>query len=71
MSVEEAGERGLWLCTSERFGKEGKGGMFRLNAVDEEAGRSEVLEGYRKDGSVRKVSVETVRVWERALGVDC
>jgi len=67
MSVEEAGERGLWLCTCEKFAG---AGMVRVNAVDEVVvGRSEVLEGYKVDGSVRKVSVETVKVWERALAV--
>lgn len=63
--MEEAGERGLYLCISPRFEV---GGVYRVNAKDEiveEEG--EVLQRYKEEGVPRKICVETVKVWEAAL----
>ncbi len=61
MSPKEAGERGLYEATSERFGV-GEGGFLSLNQAQEPAGRVEVLEKYRVEGLPKKV-------WEHTLGI--
>lgn len=63
MGVEEAGERGVYLATSERYTP----GVWRVGAKDEEAEATAALVKHREDGDAEKVWESTVAVWERAL----
>lgn len=93
MSVDEAGERGLFLATSARYPpgqpkgdfvgtelpkgvsvaessvvKDGKGnGVYRVGPLDESAGPSPVLEGYRADGVDKLVWDSAKALFDRAL----
>ncbi|PQE16547.1 short-chain dehydrogenase reductase protein [Rutstroemia sp. NJR-2017a BBW] len=71
-TVEEAGERGLFIATIANpsvVDSEGKGnGVYRLAADDESAPNGTVLPAYRKENAGAKVWESTLAVWERALG---
>jgi hypothetical protein len=64
VSVEESGERGLYISTAERFRG---GGFYRLDQNDENAKQVEVYEKYKADGMGKKIWEHTVMVYERIL----
>lgn len=77
----EAGERGLYLLTSPAYSTkaqsqtenagidvmQSENGVFRLDAKDDTASRSEVLAKYSKGGADEKIWQETEEVWKRCL----
>ncbi len=66
VSVEEAGERGLYAATSEKYSG---GGLYRLNWNDENAKEIPQLDKYRAEGMPKKVWEHTVEVFERAASI--
>ena len=63
-SVEEAGERGLYIATSEKYNG---GGFYRLESNDDSADQIPQLDKYREDGMPKKVWEHTIGVFDRAL----
>jgi hypothetical protein len=64
VSAEEAGERGLYTATSEKYSG---GGFYRLGWVDENAKDVPQLDKYRAEGMPKKVWEHTVGVFDRVL----
>ena len=64
-SLEEAGERGLYMCTSEDFGS----GMWRVGAKGDVLAWKEVdgAWGYGVEGIGKRVWKGTTAVWERVV----
>jgi hypothetical protein len=68
-SLDEAGEREMFVATSERFAVgEAKGGFWRLDWDAEEATTVPILETYRKEGMSQKVWDHTLKMFQKALG---
>lgn len=61
---QEAGERGLYVATSETFGK----GFWRLRDIQEEAGAVAQLQIYREEGWPKKVWEHTMGLFQSVLG---
>jgi hypothetical protein len=64
VSAEEAGERGLYAATSEKFSG---GGFYRLDWNDEIANDVPQLDKYRAEGMPKKVWEHTAGVFDRVL----
>jgi hypothetical protein len=64
VSAEEAGERGLYAATSEKYSVSG---FYRLDWNDENAKEAPQLDKYRGEGMPKKVWEHTVGVFERVL----
>jgi len=66
MSVEEAGERGLYVATSERYdASKSTGNFYRLDAVGENVKDNPVYDKYIKDGVGKDVLQHTTDVFDR------
>lgn len=64
VSAEEAGERGLYAATSEKYSG---GGFYRLDWNDENAKDIRQLDKYRAEGMPKKVWEHTVGIFDRVL----
>jgi hypothetical protein len=64
VSAEEAGERGLYIATTEKYNG---GGFYRLDWNDENAKAVPQLDKYRAEGMPKKVWEHTVGVFDRVL----
>jgi len=64
VSAEEAGERGLYTATSDKFSG---GGFYRLDWNDEKAREVPQLDKYRAEGMPKKVWEHTVGVFDRVM----
>jgi hypothetical protein len=63
VSAEEAGERGLYAATSQKYSG---GGFYRLDWNDDGAKDAPQLDKYKAEGMPKKVWEHTVGVFERA-----
>jgi len=64
LSLDEAGERGLYAATSERFATGGK--QYRLDWNQEDAPKVQVYDEYLADGTDRTVWEHTEAMFEKA-----
>jgi hypothetical protein len=64
VSAEEAGERGLYIATTEKYNG---GGFYRFDWNDENAKAVPQLDKYRAEGMPKKVWEHTVGVFDRVL----
>jgi hypothetical protein len=65
MSPDVAGERGVFIATSDRYPPTQ---VWLLGETDEVQPDAPVMPEYRANGSAEKVWEDTKRVWGRALG---
>lgn len=67
-SLKEAGERELYVSTSERYAVgQSKGGFWRLKPDGDEAGDVAIFETYREEGMAQKIWDHTLEIFQKGL----